>query len=151
MIKAILRLVTVWFRYGESESVLIEAELQLVSTPVSSWLTAVPQLIARLGTQHRELQGVLIGLLKNIASAFPHAIIWPLMTASQSKAEHQDAARIIMEHIATMKDGGSLVKQAETIGRELIRVSTSWLEKWVPFIPVIFTRMACARLEVYGS
>ena len=131
MIKALLRLVTVWFRYGESESVLIEVEQQLVPTPVSSWLTAVPQLIARLGTQHRDLQAVLIGLLKTIASAVPHAVIWPLLTASQSKAEHQDAARVIMDHIATMKDGGTLVKQAETVGRELIRVSTSWMEKYV--------------------
>lgn len=129
MIKALLRLVTIWFRYGEADSVLIEAEHQLALTPVSLWLTAVPQLIARLGTQHRDLQAVLVGLLKNIASAYPHAIIWPLLTASQSKAEHRDAAKIVMDHICTMKDGGALVKQAETIGRELIRVSTSWMEK----------------------
>ena len=130
MIKALLRLVTIWFRYGESESVLAEVEYQLVSTPITSWLCAIPQLIARLGTKHRDLQGVLVGLLKSIASSYPHAIIWPLMTASQTiNQEHQEAAKVIMNHIATMRDGATLVSQAETVGRELIRVSISWMEK----------------------
>lgn len=130
IIKALLRLVTVWFRYGEVDGVLIEVEQQLLTTAVSSWLQAIPQLIARLGTRHKDLQGVLIRLLRDIASAYPHAVIWPLLTASQSKAEHQEAANIIMDHITQMKDGGTLVKQAEIVGKELIRVSCSWMEKW---------------------
>ncbi|RSH90651.1 hypothetical protein EHS25_001256 [Saitozyma podzolica] len=131
LIKAILRLVTVWFRYGEAESVLVEVEHQLVVTPINSWLMAIPQLIARLGTQHKELQGVLIDLLKNIASHFPHAIIWPLLTASQTKKEENEAAaRVVMNYICSMPDGTRLVSQAELVGRELIRTSISWLEKW---------------------
>jgi FKBP12-rapamycin complex-associated protein len=132
MIKALLRLVTIWFRYGESESVLIEVEAQLVNTPTKAWLMAIPQLIARLGTQHKELQGLLIDLLKNIASRFPHAIIWPLFTASQTnKFEHQEAARDIMNYICTMSDGTRLVSQAQLVGRELIRASLSLIERWV--------------------
>jgi FKBP12-rapamycin complex-associated protein len=132
MIKALLRLVTLWFRYGESPSVLIEVSSQLSSTPISSWLMAIPQLIARLGTIHKDLQGVLINLLKDIASHYPHAVIWPLLTASQTKkVEHDEAARVIMDYICTMPDGSRLVSQAELVGRELIRTSISWLEKWV--------------------
>lgn len=130
MIKALLRLVTLWFRYGESESVLVEVRQQLNETAVSSWLEAIPQLIARLGTRHKDLQGLLISLLKNIASQYPHAVIWPLLTASQTKkAEHEEAARVIMDYICTMPDGTKLVNQAELVGRELIRTSISWLEK----------------------
>lgn len=130
MIKALLRLVTLWFRYGESESVLVEVRQQLNETAVSSWLEAIPQLIARLGTRHKDLQGLLISLLKNIASQYPHAVIWPLLTASQTKkAEHEEAARVIMDYICTMPDGTKLVSQAELVGRELIRTSISWLEK----------------------
>lgn len=130
MIKALLRLVTVWFRYGESNAVLIEVEAQLVNTDDSCWLMAIPQLIARLGTPHAALQGVLIGLLKNIASRFPHAVIWPLLTASQTKRkENEDAARVIMDYICSMPDGSRLVSQAELVGRELIRTSISWMEK----------------------
>lgn len=132
MIKSLLRLVTVWFRYGESQSVLVEVEQQLLTTPINSWLMAIPQLIARLGTQHKDLQGVLIDLLKNIASHFPHAVIWPLLTASQTKKkEHEDAARVIMDYICSMPDGTRLVSQAELVGRELIRTSISWMEKYV--------------------
>lgn len=133
MIKALLRLVTIWFRYGESESVLVEVEAQLVNTPTKAWLMAIPQLIARLGTKHKELQGLLIDLLKNIASRFPHAIIWPLFTASQTnKVEHQEAAREIMNYICTMSDGTRLVNQAQLVGRELIRTSLSATERYVP-------------------
>jgi FKBP12-rapamycin complex-associated protein len=132
MIKALLRLVTIWFRYGESESVLIEVEAQLVNTPTKAWLMAIPQLIARLGTQHKQLQGLLIDLLKNIASRFPHAIIWPLFTASQTnKYDHQEAAREIMNYICTMSDGTRLVSQAQLVGRELIRASLSLIERYV--------------------
>ena len=130
MIKALLRLVTIWFRYGENESVLVEVERQLAETSISSWLMAIPQLIARLGTPHQELQGLLIELLRNIARQFPHAVIWPLLTASQTrKQEHEKAARMIMNYICQMQDGTRLVLQAELVGRELIRTSISWLEK----------------------
>jgi FKBP12-rapamycin complex-associated protein len=132
MIKALLRLVTIWFRYGESESVLVEVEAQLVNTPTKAWLMAIPQLIARLGTKHKELQGLLIDLLKNIASRYPHAIIWPLFTASQTnKVEHQEAAREIMNYICTMSDGTRLVNQAQLVGRELIRTSLGSTERSV--------------------
>lgn len=122
---------TLWFRYGESEAVLIEVEQQLTETPISAWLNAIPQLIARLGTRHKELQGLLINLLKNISSQYPHAVIWPLLTATQTrKPEHEDAARVIMDFICTMPDGTKLVHQAQLVGRELIRTSISWMEKW---------------------
>lgn len=130
MIKALLRLVTVWFRYGESTAVLIEVEAQLADTDISCWLMAIPQLIARLGTPFAPLQSVLVGLLKNIASRFPHAVIWPLLTASQTRRkENEEAARVIMDYICSMPDGSRLVSQAELVGRELIRTSISWMEK----------------------
>lgn len=123
-------MVTLWFRYGEASSVLSEVQHQLRTTPISSWLVAIPQLIARLGTKHAELQGALMELLKRIASQYPHAVIWPLLTASQTrKAEHQGAARVITDYICTMSDGTRLVDQAEMVGRELIRTSISWLER----------------------
>ncbi|KAK4689267.1 hypothetical protein P7C73_g843, partial [Tremellales sp. Uapishka_1] len=134
-IRALLRLVTLWFRYGEGQAVLLEVEEQLSTTPISSWLMAIPQLIARLGTTHKGLQGVLVSLLKQIAFSYPHAVIWPLLTASQTrKVEHQDAARVIMNHICTIPEGPRLVSQAELVGRELIRASISWLEKWKSII-----------------
>lgn len=130
MIRALLRLVTLWFQYGQSTSVLLEVQQQLIQTPITCWLMAIPQLIARLGTPHKDLQGVLIELLKNIASRYPHAIIWPLLTASQTKkVEHEEAAQVIMDYICSMPDGTRLVSQAELVGRELIRTSISWMEK----------------------
>jgi len=141
MIKALLRLVTIWFRYGESETVLAEVEQQLADTSISSWLMALPQLIARLGTLHRPLQNVLINLLENVASQYPHAIIWPLYTATQTrKPEHEEAARMIMRFICTMPDGARLVQQAQLVGRELIRASMSSLERWRNIIDKVLPR-----------
>ncbi|OCF43750.1 phosphatidylinositol 3-kinase [Kwoniella heveanensis CBS 569] len=129
VIKALLRLVTLWFRFGENTAVLVEVENQLNVTPVEPWLSAIPQLIARLGTPHKELQHTLINLLKDIASHYPHAVIWPLLTATQTrKVEHQDGARVIMSFICTMPDGIRLVDQAELVGKELIRTSLAWHE-----------------------
>lgn len=130
VIKALLRLVTLWFRFGESQAVLGEVENQLNITDVEPWLSAIPQLIARLGTPQKDLQHTLIKLLKSISSHYPHAVIWPLLTATQTrKVEHQEAARVIMDYICSMSDGTRLADQAELVGRELIRTSTSWLEK----------------------
>lgn len=134
VIKCLLRLVTLWFRYGENKSVIAAIKTRLHDTPLHSWLNAIPQLIARLGTPHKELQGVLVDLLKRIAGQYPHAVIWPLLTASQTgRKENEDAATEIMAYISTLPDGASLVQQARLVGRELIRTSSSWLEKCVPF------------------
>nr|XP_018266518.1 phosphatidylinositol 3-kinase [Kwoniella dejecticola CBS 10117]OBR88676.1 phosphatidylinositol 3-kinase [Kwoniella dejecticola CBS 10117] len=141
VIKALLRLVTLWFRFGESTAVLGEVENQLSLTPVDPWLSAIPQLIARLGTPHRDLQHTLINLLKSISSQYPHAVIWPLLTATQtSKVEHQEAARVIMSFICTMSDGIRLVDQAELVGKELIRTSASLMERWRGVIEKIIPR-----------
>lgn len=64
VIKALLRLVTLWFRFGENQAVLVEVENQLHITDVEPWLSAIPQLIARLGTPQKDLQCTLIKLLK---------------------------------------------------------------------------------------
>ncbi|KAK6905037.1 hypothetical protein I203_105856 [Kwoniella mangroviensis CBS 8507] len=141
VIKALLRLVTLWFRFGESTAVLVEVENQLSLTPVEPWLSAIPQLIARLGTPHKDLQYTLINLLKSISSQYPHAVIWPLLTATQtSKVEHQEAARVIMSFICTMPDGIRLVDQAELVGKELIRSSASLMEKWRSIIEKVIPR-----------
>ena len=130
LIKALLRLVTLWFRFGETGLVLAEVKLQLDVTPISRWLMGIPQLIARLGTRHEDLQGLLIALLKDIANQYPHAVVWPLLTASQTrKIEHEKAAGVIMNFICSMQDGTRLVGQAELVGRELIRTSISWMER----------------------
>ncbi|WWD22809.1 hypothetical protein CI109_107303 [Kwoniella shandongensis] len=130
VIKALLRLVTLWFRFGEAQAVLVEVENQLNLTAIDLWLSAIPQLIARLGTHHKALQSTLLTLLKNISSQYPHAVIWPLLTATETQTvEHQEAARVIMNFICTMPDGTRLVDQAELVGKELIRISISWMER----------------------
>ncbi|TYJ58649.1 hypothetical protein B9479_000485 [Cryptococcus floricola] len=141
VIKALLRLVTLWFSFGESQAVLVEVENQLNITQVDTWLAAIPQLIARLGTPHKDLQYMLINLLKTISSRYPHAVIWPLLTATQTqKVEHHEAARVIMNFICTMPDGTRLVDQAELVGKELIRVSISLMEKWRSIIDRVLPR-----------
>ncbi|ODN80500.1 hypothetical protein L202_02731 [Cryptococcus amylolentus CBS 6039] len=141
VIKALLRLVTLWFSFGESQAVLVEVENQLNITQVDTWLAAIPQLIARLGTPHKDLQYMLINLLKTISSRYPHAVIWPLLTATQTqKVEHHEAARVVMNFICTMPDGTRLVDQAELVGKELIRVSISLMEKWRSIIDRVLPR-----------
>ncbi|WVR03316.1 hypothetical protein IAU60_000307 [Kwoniella sp. DSM 27419] len=131
IIKALLKLIPLWFRFGDNQAVLDLVKAQLALTPVEPWLSALPQLIARLGTPDADLRHTLISLLKSITSQYPHAVIWPLLTATQTrKTEHQEGAKGIMGFICSMPDGSRLVEQAELVGKELIRTSSSSLERW---------------------
>ncbi|KAK8844641.1 hypothetical protein IAR55_006488 [Kwoniella newhampshirensis] len=151
IIKALLRLVTLWFRFGESQAVLVEVENQLRLTAVEPWLSAIPQLIARLGTPHKALQLTLLNLLRDISSHYPHAVIWPLLTAAQTQqTDHQGAARVVMDFICTMPDGTRLVDQAELVGGELIRISISWMERWRNLIDKALPRQELMQADWEG-
>jgi FKBP12-rapamycin complex-associated protein len=118
--------VTLWFRFGADETIQYEIRHQLSTTPVTGWLHAIPQLIARLGVDNDSLRATLVDLLKRVSFQYPHSMIWPL-TAAQ--IIHKQAAVEIMDHICSLPDGSRLVAQAKMVSKELIRTSTSWLEK----------------------
>ncbi|XP_033096355.1 serine/threonine-protein kinase mTOR-like [Anneissia japonica] len=124
-----LRLLTLWFDYGQCTDVYDALVKGIKSIQIDTWLQVIPQLIARIDTP-RQLVGRLIhDLLTDIGKQHPQALIYPLTVASKStsQARHSAADKILKnmcEHSST------LVHQAVMVSEELIRVAILWHELW---------------------
>ncbi|WAR26259.1 MTOR-like protein [Mya arenaria] len=106
-----LRLLTLWFDYGqwpEVHEALIDG---IKAIKISEWLQVIPQLIARIDTP-RTL-----------------ALIYPLTVASKSAVQaRQNAANKILKNMR--EHSNTLVQQAILVSEELIRVAILWHELW---------------------
>ncbi|CAH1772250.1 unnamed protein product [Owenia fusiformis] len=124
-----LRLLTLWFDYGqwpEAYEALVEG---LKTIHIDNWLQVIPQLIARIDTP-RQLVGRLIQqLLIDIGKTHPQALIYPLTVASKSNspARHAAANKVLKN---MCEHSNTLVQQAMLVSEELIRVAILWHELW---------------------
>lgn len=149
-LKQTLLAITVWFRYGANPKVLQAFHSHLKKTQHKAWLHVLPQLIARLGAKDERLRASLLDFLLAVARSFPHAVIWPLLTAAETpRSIHQTAAREIMEK---MRDNVQIARmvaevritpdsrrthpdepfsvQAQVVATELNRTALSFAERW---------------------
>ncbi|CAG7725809.1 unnamed protein product [Allacma fusca] len=124
-----LRLLTLWFDFGQWHEVYDALVEGIRTIHVDNWLQVIPQLIARIDTP-RHLVGKLIHqLLTDIGKHHPQALIYPLTVSStkSSSSGHTAAGKILKcmcEHSQT------LVQQAVMVSEELIRVAILWHEMW---------------------
>lgn len=73
----------------------------------------------------------LIDFLMQIAGSYADALIWPLLTASQTpRSVHQSAALDIMQQMAASAAHTKMVKQSQMVGHELIMCAISPAERW---------------------
>lgn len=124
-----LRLLTLWFDYGQYPEVFDALVEGMKIIPINTWLQVIPQLIARIDT-HRSLVGQLIHqLLVDIGKTHPQALVYPLTVASKSASiSRKKAAHRIL---GSMSDHSpTLVEQAVMCSDELIRVAILWHEQW---------------------
>ena len=131
-VKATLLALTLWFRYGGAHRrILTAVKAHLKDTPTNTWLPTIPQLIARLGAKDITLRYSLIDFLMQIAGSYADALIWPLLTASQTpRSVHQSAALDIMQQMSASVLHTKMVKQSQMVGRELIMSAISPAERW---------------------
>ena len=126
----ILRLLTLWFRYGGSPNVDAAIRRGLggddasASAPIQTWLAVTPQIIARLHNPHHRIRQAVLRLLVRMAHAHPQGLIYPLAVAAKSK----EGAVKVLNEIRESED--TLVGQAELVSDELIRTSVLWAEEW---------------------
>lgn len=124
-----LRLLTLWFEYGQFEEVdnaLVQG-MRLIQ--INTWLQVIPQLIARIDTPRQRVGDRIHQLLNDIGKHHPQALVYPLTVASKSVARARKAAahkilKSICEH------SSKLVDQAMMLSDELIRVAILWHEQW---------------------
>eukprot|EP00168_Porphyra_purpurea_P002178 TRINITY_DN1254_c0_g1_i5.p1 TRINITY_DN1254_c0_g1~~TRINITY_DN1254_c0_g1_i5.p1 ORF type:complete len:2806 (-),score=579.71 TRINITY_DN1254_c0_g1_i5:1523-9940(-) len=125
----VLKLLTLWFRYGgvsDVNSVLVSG---FNSTEPEVWLDVVPQMIARLHAPTKQVRDGVKELLIRIGRAHPQALVYPLTVAA--KSQHRVRSAAAAEVLTAMRiHSERLVEQAELVSRELIRVAILWHELW---------------------
>ncbi|KAJ3445014.1 serine/threonine-protein kinase mtor [Anaeramoeba flamelloides] len=80
-----LKLLTIWFNYGNRMDVIESFKKELKFIPIKTWLKVIPQLIARINTNIAPIRKLLHNLLDQIGENYPQALIYPLMVAYKSQ------------------------------------------------------------------
>ena len=130
VLQDILRLITLWFTYGNREDVInaINRGFNIIS--LDTWLYVIPQLVARIHFKECKAKRLLINLLVQLSKTHPQALVYSLTRSARSAAVlRQKAAQEVLSHLR--RDNPVLVKEADLVSSELIRVAVLLTEKWV--------------------
>ena len=107
----ILRLLTLWFKYGPSPEVDAAVREGVDGIAVDTWLAVIPQIIARIHSPTPLVRRSVHALLDRVAEEHPQGLIYPLTVASKSLSEaRRGAALAVLGKIRTRCD--TLVEQA---------------------------------------
>jgi len=124
-----LRLLTIWFEYGNYPEVYEALAEGIKIIQIDNWLQVIPQLIARIDTPRQFVGRLIHQLLTDIGKQHPQALIYPLAVASKSaSAPRHTAANQILKNMC--EHSQTLVQQAMMVSEELIRVAILWHELW---------------------
>ncbi|KAJ1680336.1 phosphatidylinositol kinase- protein kinase tor1 [Spiromyces aspiralis] len=124
-----LRLLTVWFNYGEWDPVAQAIAMGFNDVKITTWLQVIPQIIARIHTSERTVHRLIFQLLVEVGKYHPQGILFSLNVASKSDIlSRQSSAKRILQKLHDFSP--TLVEQAELVGNELVRVAVIWSELW---------------------
>ncbi|CAA9998750.1 unnamed protein product [Nesidiocoris tenuis] len=124
-----LRLLTLWFDYGQWPQVYDAIVEGIRTIEIETWLSVIPQLIARIDTVRAFVGRLVHRLLIDIGKQHPQALVYPLTVASKSASvARRNAADKILKSMCDHSH--NLVQQAVMVSDELIRVAILWHEMW---------------------
>ncbi|KAK9379012.1 armadillo-type protein [Kockiozyma suomiensis] len=124
-----LRLLTLWFRYGGLPEPAKAMNEGFTTVSIDTWLEVIPQLIARIHQPNMVVRKSLHSLISDLGRTHPQSLVYPLTVAIKSDSvTRQKAAMAIMDKMRA--HSATLVKQAEIVIQELIRVAVLWHEQW---------------------
>uniref|UniRef100_A0A7S1TEY1 Serine/threonine-protein kinase TOR n=1 Tax=Compsopogon caeruleus TaxID=31354 RepID=A0A7S1TEY1_9RHOD len=124
-----LRILTLWFRYGENSDVSEAVFIGANSSEPDMWLDVIPQMIARLHSPIEKVRSGLKQLLLRVGAAHPQALVYPLTVAALSTEDVRRQAAVDMLDQFKLHSP-VLVEQAGLVSHELIRVAILWNELW---------------------
>lgn len=125
----LLRLLTLWFRYGEMPDVDDALVKGFDTVSIDTWLQVIPQLMARIHSAAPLVARRIRGLLIQLGRVHPQALLFPLSVASKSPILTRiAAANEIFEDLR--KHSTKLVNDAFLVSQELIRVAILCHEMW---------------------
>jgi serine/threonine-protein kinase mTOR len=124
-----LRLLTLWFEFGHEKQAKRALQRGFESTPVSTWLQVIPQLIARITTPNDTVRRLVIRLLIALGTEHPQALVFPMTVClSSDDVERVRVASLVTSSIR--QHSGNLMSEAVLVADELNRVSILWHEMW---------------------
>ena len=139
----LLRLLTLWFRYGSDphvEATLLEG---FECVDIDMWLLVIPQIIARINSPNMRVRKSVHTLLLRVGRHHPQALIYPLAVASHEARHHESGTRPPQGPAASSRGRwaerilhtmrghcDTLVEQALLVSNELIRCAILWGEMW---------------------
>lgn len=125
-----LRLLTLWFEYGDSKAVSDAIAEGIRKIEKNTWLQVIPQLIARIDTKRTLVAKLINQLLIDIGKTHPQALVYPL-TVAATKSNSNLRKRAANNILKSMSEHSPvLVAQARMASEELIRVAILWHEIW---------------------
>ncbi|KAH7096384.1 atypical/PIKK/FRAP protein kinase [Auriculariales sp. MPI-PUGE-AT-0066] len=120
----VLRVLTLWFRFGASPAVDEKMDDGFQIVPVDTWIDVIPQIIARIQTPSRVIRDNIMRLLDS--THFPLTVA----CSSSSMARKRMGKQTLERMRAYSDDSATIVMQAEQVSQELIRVAILWQERW---------------------
>lgn len=125
-----LRLMQLWFDHADNDIVYKAIAESIFDLPVTSWLEAIPQLMARLdSSKEKNSVKLVLRVLCEIAKYLPQALIYALTVASRSSDCHRrENACIILAKMVEYHP--RLVQEASLVTEELVRCAILWHEQW---------------------
>jgi len=124
-----LRLLTLWFHYGDDPKAAQIIKDSFTTLDVVSWIEVVPQLIARFDIPNVNIMNLIHTLLMYIGRLHPQALIYPLAVSLKEKmsARKTAAVKIFEDMKLQFPD---LIDQALVISEELCRTAILLKEQW---------------------
>ena len=120
---------TLWFEYGEWNSVYEAVVNGVKSIEIINWLQVIPQLIARIDSSNPLVSSLVQHILIDIGRLHPQALMYPLTVASKSSSSvRRTAANKILSILREISP--NLIEQVFVVSEELIRVAILWHELW---------------------
>jgi FKBP12-rapamycin complex-associated protein len=124
----ILRLLTLWFKYGQIKPVETSLIDGFETVNIDTWLLVIPQLIARVHSDNISVKRLVHDLLSKIGKAHPQALIYPFTVCAKSKTQkRRAAAETLLDKMRI--HSSTLVDQALLVSDELIRIGNNLYKK----------------------
>ena len=124
-----LRLLTLWFNYGDDPRACELIRDAFSTLDITSWIEVVPQLIARFDIPNKTIQNLIHTLLMFIGRSHPQALIYPLAVSLKEKMSARKTAAIKIFEDMKLKYP-ELIDQALLISEELCRAAILLKEQW---------------------
>lgn len=126
----LLRMVTLWFKYGDDEQVELVLQESFNRIDIISWIEVVPQIMARLDNPHQRIQSLIQTLLMKIGANHAQSIIYPLtVSLHDDNSIRRAAGQKILDHMKQHSNG--LIQQAVLVAEELNRAAILMKEHWI--------------------